>query len=64
MRLIAGDHHDAYAGRVALGDRARDRRTDRICEPDEADQLELEVVLLVRQRARLERRLGNAQDPE
>ena len=63
-RVIAGHHHDAHAGRVALGDRPRDRRTDRVREPDEADQLEREVVLLLRQRARLERRLGHAEDPQ
>ena len=49
-RMVAGDHHDTDAGGTALGNGLRHIRAHRILQPDQAEELELEVMLVARQR--------------
>ena len=62
-RIVAGDHHDANAGGLTLRDRGGHRGPQRILEPEQADELEGEVVVLVRGAPPGEPRLGRRRGP-
>ena len=58
--IVAGDHDDADAGRVRLGDRLRHALADRVLQADQADELEVEVVLLARADRSVTRKVARA----
>lgn len=63
--IVAGDHHRANAGVAALGDRLRDAEAHRVLQADQADVLELEVVLFRGEAVgEAEARTGHAEDAQ
>jgi hypothetical protein len=62
--IVPGDHDHPDPRRVALPDRFGDGRAHRVGEPDEAQELEPEVVLLLREGPTLKMRLGHPKDPQ
>ena len=62
--VVPGDHDDADAGGVAFGDRGRHRRPHGIGQPHEAEDVEGEVVLRLRQILRAEAGPGHAEDAQ
>ena len=62
--IVAGDHHHADAGPVALPNGRRDGRTDGICQADQTHKVKVDVVLGLRQPRRLQHPLGHPQHPQ
>ena len=63
--IVAGDHQDPNAGAVAAGDGVGGVGSHGVADADETEVLEVEVVLLGRQRGgRGELGAGDGEDPE
>ena len=62
--MIAGHHHDANAGGLALGDRLRNVGPHRVFQRDQPEEGEVEVVLQVGQHRRHKGCPGHAQHPQ
>ena len=62
--MVAGHHHHAYPGGLALGDGLRHVGANRILQPDQSEELEFEVVLQRRQNVRGKPRSGNTKDAQ